>query len=208
MAPTTRPSSSRLRPTLVKGSGEALAAARVLVLAAWLVAARVPPSSAAARPMVALSAPSAPAASAAPAGTRSTLLTRSQIESTQGILSAKNSMKSMKPAAPSSMGCCSTCRPGGSGSQPSQPARPVRNTTRYRRRPLDQPSAAASASSSGVPSWLRVSCMAQRPFTASRPWAAASPARACSGKTPALRGLLRWRACRRCGARSRRAARR
>src|SRR5690606_38376318 len=43
-AATTTPSSTRLMPMLEKGSGEVLMAARVLVLAAWLVAASVPPS--------------------------------------------------------------------------------------------------------------------------------------------------------------------
>ena len=49
---------------LENGSGEVLAATRVVALAQWLVAAGVPPSSAAVVVMVALSAPMAAAASA------------------------------------------------------------------------------------------------------------------------------------------------
>ena len=67
---------------LENGSGEVLTAARVVILAAWLVAARLPPSSAAIQPIAWLSAPSAPAASAAPAGMRITVCTASQTEST------------------------------------------------------------------------------------------------------------------------------
>jgi hypothetical protein len=88
-AAMTRPSSNRLASTLDKGSGEVLMAARVVVLAAWLLAASVPPMSAATRASVVLSAPKTPAASAAPAGIRITLLTRSHSESSPGILSAK-----------------------------------------------------------------------------------------------------------------------
>ena len=128
-APITRPSSTRLMATLEKGSGEVLMAARVLVLAAWLLAASVPPSSAATTAMVALSAPNTLAARAAPAGTRTTLLTMSHSESRPGILSAKNSTNSSAPLAASTAGCCSTCRPSGSGSQPTSPMEPTRKTT-------------------------------------------------------------------------------
>ena len=43
-APTDAPSSTRLAPMFENGSGEVLIAARVVVFAAWLVAASVPPS--------------------------------------------------------------------------------------------------------------------------------------------------------------------
>jgi hypothetical protein len=98
---------------------------------------------------VAPSAPSAAAARAAPAGMRITLCIRSQSESTPGILSAKNSTHSSTPLAISRAGCCKTARPGGSAIQPACPAAPTRNTTAYRRKPLAQPSAAASASRLG-----------------------------------------------------------
>jgi hypothetical protein len=68
---------------LENGSGEVLTAARAVILVAWLVAARLPPTSAAIQPMAALSAPSVPAASAAPAGMRMKVCTASQTESTK-----------------------------------------------------------------------------------------------------------------------------
>ncbi len=43
-------------------------------------------------------------------------------------------------------------RPGGNGIQPSTPIMPTRNTTAYNRKPLAQPSAAASASRLGMSS--------------------------------------------------------
>ena len=70
--------------------------------------------------------------------------------SSQGTLSAKNSTNSINPLAMSTAGCCSTDSPEGSAIQPAAPARPVRNTTAYRRSPLAQPSAAASASRLGM----------------------------------------------------------
>ena len=96
--------------------------------------------------MVALSAPKTPAASAAPAGMRSTLWNMSHSESTPGILSAKNSVNSRPPLAISMTGCSSTCRPPGRSIQPRAPSAPTTNTTRYSRKPLAQPSAAARAS--------------------------------------------------------------
>ena len=116
------------RPMFENGSGEVLTAARVVAFAAWLVAASVPPSSAAATAQVDGSAPNTPAASAAPAGMRSTVCTRSQSVSTPGILSAKNSTNSMKPLAASSSGWASTARPCGSSTIPSAPAAPTRNS--------------------------------------------------------------------------------
>ena len=78
--------------------------------------------------------------------------TASQALSSQGTLSAKNSTSSMKPLTISTSGCCSTARPGGSGIQPSTPIMPTRNTTAYNRKPLAQPSAAASANRLGMSS--------------------------------------------------------
>jgi hypothetical protein len=62
---------------LLKGSGEVLMAARLVALAAKLVAASVPPSSAATSAPRPLSAPKTAAASAAPAGMRITPCTTS-----------------------------------------------------------------------------------------------------------------------------------
>ena len=148
----TAASPSRDMPTFENGSGEVLTAARVVALATWLVAASVPPISAAAIVQTVGSAPNTAAASAAPAGMRTSVCTRSHRESMPGILSAKNSTNSIKPLAVSISGCCNTVRPPGSSTQPRRPAMPVRNTTAYRRRPLAQPSAAAIASSWGVSS--------------------------------------------------------
>ena len=69
----TRLSSTSDAPTLVNGSGEVLIAARVVALAVKLVAASVPPTSAATSDKTPLSTPKVAAASAAPAGMRITL---------------------------------------------------------------------------------------------------------------------------------------
>ena len=79
-----------------------------------------------------------------------TLCTASHRLSSHGILSAKNSMNIMKPLAASTAGCRSRCRPAGSAIQSAAPMAPTRNTTAYKRTPLAQPSAAASASSCGM----------------------------------------------------------
>ena len=100
------------------GSGEVFTAARVVALATWLVAASVPPISAAAIAQLAWSAPNTEAASAAPAGMRTTVWITSQTLSTPGILSAKNSTNSISPLAPSITGDCSSFRPEGRSTQP------------------------------------------------------------------------------------------
>ena len=141
----TRPSSIRDAPTLLNGSGDVLMAARVVALAVKLVAASVPPRSAATKAMAPLSALKTLAASAAPAGIRMTLCTTSHSESSPGILSAKNSINTMKPLAPSTTGLANKCKPCGRLTQPINPANPVSKTTRYRRMPLAQPSAPARA---------------------------------------------------------------
>ena len=135
---------------MVKGSGDVLMAARVVALAAKLVAASVPPSSAATKAIAPPSALKTLPASAAPAGMRMTLCTTSHNESSPGILSAKNSMNTMKPLTASTTGLASTCKPCGKLTQPIKPANPVSNTTRYRRMPLAQPSAPAKAISWAV----------------------------------------------------------
>ena len=187
----TAPSPTSDRARLENGSGEVLAEARVVSLAAWLVAASVPPISAAAVTQLAGSPPKTAPARAAPAGILTKVWTASQTLSRPGILSTKNSRKSIRPAAPMTTGCASTWRSPGSVTQPSQPARPVRNTTAYRRRPLAQPRTAAMATS-----WVRSRFIAP---------IAASSSRGSSSRLP---GLPRSRGCRRCGAPSRCATRR
>ena len=125
----TRPSPSSDRPMFENGSGEVLTAARVLALAAWLVAASVPPSSAAATDQLPWSAPNTDAASAAPAGMRTSVCSKSHSVSMPGILSAKNSITSIRPLAPSSSGLCSNCSPRGRSTQPIAPASPVKKST-------------------------------------------------------------------------------
>src|SRR3990167_6413820 len=99
--------------------------------------------------------------------------TASQALSTQGTLSAKNSTVSMKPLTISTSGCCSIARPGGMGTQPSTPIMPTRNTTAYNRKPLAQPSAAASASRLGMSSFAVA-------VAAASPTARAVPPSTCS----------------------------
>ena len=137
---------------MVKGSGEVLIAARLVALATWLVAANVPPINPANKPIAALSAPNTPAAKAAPAGIRITVCTTSHNESRPGTLSAKNSTATMKPLPASTTGCASKRKPSGSSTQPRYPAMPVNSTTRYKRIPLAQPKAPASAISCAVSS--------------------------------------------------------
>ena len=125
----TAPSPRSERAMFENGSGEVLAEARVVSLAAWLVAASVPPISAAAVTQLAWSPPNTAPASAAPAGMRTKVWTASQRLSRPGILSTKNSMNSIRPLAPRTIGFASTCRSPGRLIQPSQPARPVMKTT-------------------------------------------------------------------------------
>src|SRR3989344_3336167 len=99
--------------------------------------------------------------------------TASQALSTQGTLSAKNSTISMKPLTISTSGCCSSARPGGRGIQPSTPIMPTRNPTAYNRKPLAQPSAAASASRLGMSSFAVA-------VAAASPTARAVPPSTCS----------------------------
>ena len=68
------------------GSGEVLAEARIVSLVAWLVAASVPPISAAAVTQLAWSTPNTAAASAAPAGMRTKAWSASQTVSRTGNL--------------------------------------------------------------------------------------------------------------------------
>src|SRR6185369_6778612 len=152
----TAPSPSSDSAMFENGSGEAFAEARVVILAAWLVAASVPPINAAAVTQLAWSPPKTAAASAAPAGMRTNVWIASQTLSSPGILSTKNSSRSISPLAPRTIGEARMWRSPGRWTQPSQPARPVRKTTAYRRSPLAQPSAAAIATSC-----VRSSCMSR-----------------------------------------------
>ena len=103
-----------------------------------------------------LSAPSAPAASAAPAGMRITVCTVSHSESTQRDLVGEELDEQHEAAGRQHDRVLQhlQARAAGRSSPGSRPA-PVRNTAAYRRRPLAQPSAAASASSCGVSTRLR-----------------------------------------------------
>src|SRR6185295_18857169 len=152
----TAPSPSSDSAMFENGSGDAFADARVVSLAAWLVAASVPPISAAAVTQLAWSPPNTAAASAAPAGMRTNVWIASQTLSRPGFLSTKNSSRSISPLAPRTIGVARMWRSPGSWTQPSRPARPVRKTTAYRRSPLAQPSAAAIATSC-----VRSSCMSR-----------------------------------------------
>ena len=202
-APTRRRAATA--PMFENGSGEVLTAARVVALATWLVAASVPPSSAATAVQVAWSAPNT-AGRERRAGrdahhrvqqvpqacrrrgscrrrTRRTASARSRPASR--VLQQLQARRQRRPSRDS--------RPGRSGTAPRRGAAP-----------LAQPSAAASATRWVVSRFI------------------ASIVRCASGLTPAsqaglrllqegsarLRGLRRWRGCRRCAARCRRAARR
>ena len=111
-APGTRPSPSSDRAMLENGSGEVLTAARVVAFATWLVAASVPPSSAATVAQVRVVG--------AEHRRRERRAGRDAHDGVErvpdacrapGILSTKNSTNEHQPLAPSSSGCCSTCRP-------------------------------------------------------------------------------------------------
>jgi hypothetical protein len=115
---------------LLKGSGEVLMAARLVALAAKLVAASVPPSRAATSAPRPLSAPNTAAAKRRAGRDADHAMHHVPQRIQAGDLVGKNSMNTIKPLTPSTTGCASSCSPAGSGTQPIKPARPVSSTTR------------------------------------------------------------------------------
>ena len=102
--PSTIPSSARLRPILVNGSGEVFATRRVPALARCEERAILPARRAAVTSKTGLTSPIAATARAAAPSGRMKVCTESQAVSIQGILSAKNSNEYKIPAKTMTIG--------------------------------------------------------------------------------------------------------
>ena len=182
------------RPMLENGSGEVFTAARVVALARWLVAASVPPSKAAAVAAVALIG-----AEYARRQRRAGRDAQQRVQQVPQRVDAGNLVGEELDEEHHAAGhehhrMLQQAEPG----RQFDPAHPARHAGQEEHRVEAQAAGPAERGGDGD-ELRRVDGFMVGP---------ANRARACRGRPARPRGPRRWRGCRRCGARCRRAARR